>query len=156
MKSELQFRHVFCFVLTHLLQRAKHSLSSFCLSVFAKLPPNFFQLFRQLQHCFNRERAFRFVICEAHPLLGLLEVVLHTDKLNVKYALCLVYFHSGNTSCLSRSIAMSQYFFSISIPIALRPSCFAAIRAVPVPQSGSQIVFPESNIIALLMILSGV
>src|ERR1035441_10272481 len=48
-------------------------------------------------------------------------------------------------SCLSRSTAMAQYFSSISIPMARRPSCFAATSVVPLPMKGSRMDRASGN-----------
>lgn len=44
---------------------------------------------------------------------------------------------NSNTSWLSRFAAISQYFSSISIPMAWRFMSLAATQVVPVPQNGS-------------------
>src|SRR5690606_24015049 len=43
----------------------------------------------------------------------------------------------SSTHCDSRCAAISQYRSSISIPIARRPRCFAAIKTLPEPVNGS-------------------
>src|SRR6185437_9011817 len=52
--------------------------------------------------------------------------------------------HSGRTFCASLFAAISQYFSSISIPMARRPKSFAALRVVPLPMKGSRTVSPGS------------
>src|SRR3990167_586861 len=44
----------------------------------------------------------------------------------------------SNTSCSNRLAAISQYFSSISMPIALRRRSLAARRVVPLPMKGSR------------------
>ena len=53
--------------------------------------------------------------------------------------------HSGKTSWLNLLAAISQYFSSISIPMAFRPRSLAARRVVPEPMKGSRIVPPIDN-----------
>ena len=52
---------------------------------------------------------------------------------------------SGNTSWDILRAAISQYFSSISIPIALRPKSLAARKVVPLPMKGSRMVSPDSD-----------
>src|SRR5437868_14106328 len=47
-----------------------------------------------------------------------------------------------STSWLNLLAAISQYFSSISMPMAFIPSDFAAISVVPLPQNGSKTVSP--------------
>src|SRR5690606_9505509 len=44
---------------------------------------------------------------------------------------------NGSTRWASRFAAISQYRSSISMPMARRPSCFAATNVVPDPMKGS-------------------
>ncbi|KKN31841.1 hypothetical protein LCGC14_0819650 [marine sediment metagenome] len=50
--------------------------------------------------------------------------------------------HSGITDWLILLAAISQYFSSISMPMALRPRSLAALSVVPEPMKGSRMVSP--------------
>ena len=56
---------------------------------------------------------------------------------------------NSSTSWLSRLAAISQYFSSISMPMALRPKSLAARSVVPLPMKGSTTTSDSSNPIVL-------
>src|SRR6185295_13106524 len=86
-----------------------------------------------------RSRAHR---CAAHWLVARFGFLKCFSETHPKTMLSCVALKSIEPcrDCLSRrSVATSQNFSSISIPIPRRPSAFAATRVVPLPANGSRI-----------------